>query len=105
MERIQFGFDLKDDKTEENFKKELMELGATWMSGEKLEKHHRLSYYIAVHSDKTIAFISSMCWKMSFATNKEIVHVDYSSSRKNKFLKYILNTINKYNQYNINVNN
>jgi len=42
-----------------------MELGATWMSGEKLEKHHRLSYYIAVHSDKTIAFISSMCWKMS----------------------------------------
>lgn len=24
-------FYLKDDKTEENFKKELMELGATWM--------------------------------------------------------------------------
>ena len=36
-------FYLKDDKTEENFKKELMELGATWMSGEKLEKHHRSS--------------------------------------------------------------
>lgn len=30
-------FYLKDDKTEENFKKELMELGATWMGGEKLE--------------------------------------------------------------------
>lgn len=75
-------FYLKDDKTEENFKKELMELGATWMSREKLEKHHRLSYYIAAHSDKTIAFISSMCWKMSFATNKEIVHVDYSSLKR-----------------------
>lgn len=50
--------------------------------GEKLEKHHRLSYYIAVHSDKTITFISSMCWKMSFATNKEIVHVDYSSLKR-----------------------
>lgn len=78
-------FYLKDDKTEENFKKELMELGATWMGGEKLEKHHRLSYNIAVHSDKTIAFISSMCWKMSFATNKEIVHVDYSSLKRINF--------------------
>ena len=57
----------------------------TQMSGEKLEKHHRLSYYIAVHSDKTIAFISSMCWKMSFATNKEIVHVDYSSLKRINF--------------------
>lgn len=51
----------------------------------KAEKHHRLSYYIAVHSDKTIAFISSMCWKMSFATNKEIVHVDYSSLKRINF--------------------
>lgn len=77
-------FYLKDNKTKDDFLNDLIDLNATWFDGESLKADHVLSCYIAVHDDLKIGFITNLCWKMSFVTNKEIVHIDFETLRQMK---------------------
>lgn len=70
-------FYLKNQEVKERFKQDLVEFHAVWLDGHDFHLDQNVSYYMSVHQDQKIAFISSMVWKMSYATEKNIVYIDY----------------------------
>lgn len=70
-------FYLSNDDVKESFKKELVELNVNWNDQTKFSEDHHVSYTMAVHQDKTVAFISAYIWSLSFQLNDKHIKVDY----------------------------
>ena len=77
-------FYLRNQEVKERFKQDLVEFHAVWLDGHDFHLDQNVSYYMAVHHDQRIAFISSMVWKMSYAMEKNIVYIDYEKLTHNK---------------------
>lgn len=70
-------FYLSNDDVKEKFRKELVELNAYWSDQTKFSMDHHISYTMAVHQDKKVAFISAYVWYLSFKLNDEHIKIDY----------------------------
>ena len=68
------------------FKQEVYSLRFTWKDGTPFKLDHPISNFMAIHQDHTIAFISILCWKFSFACKTPVNHIHYPSGNVIKSL-------------------